>query len=325
MLQSQNLKTQWGEIVMSMRKLLIVACLLCSAVFNAHSVTTADCRSRVNNSIDNAGVLGGTDTDKLRWAQHAADECYKEAARATSDSSGAGIGTLIIALLMLAGGVFWLRILWEEMAGPKTAGKERLENAQRAKAAAAEMEKLEAAAKVSLDERLTKLRQQLAEYVNEESQVIQKLEENEKHCESLVRDIAIADPPQREKKERDYIFERDQNAADLRFALTELHTQKKRCVENIKIEETQAYRNETSKSRGARRLLELEADQRAEVEAIIKRWDDKLAALEILSPNQRGSKKRAIIKKKEEDLSSAKNIHERHRGRVSKIYASRNE
>ena len=304
---------------MSRFKLLFAACFLLLLVFNAHSVTTADCRDRVNNSIGNAGALGGTDTDKLRWAQHAADECFKDAARATSDSGGAGVGTLLVALLILAGSVFWVCMLWEEVAGPKAAEEARL------KEIAKDMAKLEAAAEASSNEGLTKLRQQLSEYVNEESQVTQKLEENEKRFESLIREIATDDPAQREKKKRDYICERDQDAADIRFALTMLLAQQKRCTENIKIGETRAYRNETIESRGSRRLLELKTDQLVEIEAIVKRWDDKLAALEILSPNQRGSKKRAIMKNREDTLSWTKSRHERTQGSLLKIYASLSE
>lgn len=60
--------------------------LLISIPTASWSQTEEECRQRVMNSMENAGKLGGTETDQFKWAQHAANECYKEASGKTSRS-----------------------------------------------------------------------------------------------------------------------------------------------------------------------------------------------------------------------------------------------
>ena len=50
----------------------------------AMALTEKDCRTRVNNAMHNSDRLGGNDSDAYRWAQNAANECYKELAKNTS-------------------------------------------------------------------------------------------------------------------------------------------------------------------------------------------------------------------------------------------------
>lgn len=73
------------------RRVVLAAFILtfaASATHYAHAQSASECRERVMNSIDNASKLGGTDADKMRWAQIAADDCVKE--RGTKSSSYSG-------------------------------------------------------------------------------------------------------------------------------------------------------------------------------------------------------------------------------------------
>lgn len=75
----------------------------------AMALTEKDCRTRVNNAMHNSDRLGGNDSDAYRWAQNAADECYKELAKNTSkntasnNSSSSGIGASFILSIFLLG------------------------------------------------------------------------------------------------------------------------------------------------------------------------------------------------------------------------------
>ena len=81
--------------------------------FNTFALTEADCRTRVNNAMHNSDKLGGNDADAYRWAQNAANECYKEIAqnkssyKSSSDTSSSGGGSIFVSLLLL-GGVAYL-------------------------------------------------------------------------------------------------------------------------------------------------------------------------------------------------------------------------
>lgn len=110
-------KQQTEDSFMFIRKLLAMGGVLLSLTsLNVHALTKEDCRTRVGNSIDNAAKLGGTDADKMRWAQIAADECYKEVAAQSGGSSSSRastsstldqntIGMVIFGIIL--GGALW--------------------------------------------------------------------------------------------------------------------------------------------------------------------------------------------------------------------------
>lgn len=54
---------------------------------NSYSLTKEDCRKRVENAMHNSDVLRGNEADRYRWAQNAADECFKEIGQNSSYSS----------------------------------------------------------------------------------------------------------------------------------------------------------------------------------------------------------------------------------------------
>lgn len=95
---------------------IIFSFLIVFLPLNANALTEADCRTRVNNAMHNSDKLGGNDADAYRWAQNAANECYKELARqrgvsstgTSSNSSDSGnTGTIAIIVLML-GAFTWM-------------------------------------------------------------------------------------------------------------------------------------------------------------------------------------------------------------------------
>ncbi len=54
---------------------------------SATALTERDCRERVNNAMYNSDKLGGNEADAYRWAQNAANECFKEMAKSGSNLS----------------------------------------------------------------------------------------------------------------------------------------------------------------------------------------------------------------------------------------------
>jgi flagellar basal body-associated protein FliL len=158
--------------------------------------------------------------------------------------------------------------------------------------------KVVAEAQGHIAERLKKLRQEVTEHDVEEREIIKKLDANEIHYASLLQETIALDPTKQEKEKRQNTYEREISAAELRFQLTTCHLGKSNCIREIEQLEAGFDGNETSEVRRARKQLEVDERQRAETEAINKRCDDKLAALAVLNPNQRGSRKRSIIKEK---------------------------
>lgn len=67
------------------------------------ALTKEDCRERVNNAMHNSDRLGGNDADAYRWAQNAAQECFKEIAgeRATGSSKSASNSKVGFTLLII--------------------------------------------------------------------------------------------------------------------------------------------------------------------------------------------------------------------------------
>jgi hypothetical protein len=89
-----------------------------SASFSTLALTEKDCRERVNNAMYNSDRLGGNDKDAYRWAQNAANECFKEIAQNKSSgstysskpntSSDSGSGASIFFILLILGGIGYL-------------------------------------------------------------------------------------------------------------------------------------------------------------------------------------------------------------------------
>ncbi len=83
---------------------------------SAVALTERDCRERVNNAMYNSDKLGGNDADAYRWAQNAANECFKEMARSgsslTENSRSSGgmdwsfIGIWILLLIIYGAPAF---------------------------------------------------------------------------------------------------------------------------------------------------------------------------------------------------------------------------
>lgn len=78
------------------------------------ALTKEDCRERVNNAMHNSDVLRGSEADRYRWAQNAADECFKEIAQSGSSSysgSSGSSGSSGMGWLWILGGLgvlYWM-------------------------------------------------------------------------------------------------------------------------------------------------------------------------------------------------------------------------
>lgn len=73
---------------LKMKKILLIIVFSILGIFSnaTMALTEKDCRDRVNNAMYNSDKLGGNDTDAYRWAQNAANECFKEIASQRSSS-----------------------------------------------------------------------------------------------------------------------------------------------------------------------------------------------------------------------------------------------
>lgn len=89
----------------------ICALLIVTFSKNSYSLTKEDCRKRVENAMHNSDVLRGSEADRYRWAQNAADECFKEIARNNSYSSSKASEGAGFNWLWLIGGLgllYWI-------------------------------------------------------------------------------------------------------------------------------------------------------------------------------------------------------------------------
>jgi hypothetical protein len=109
-----------------MKKILCVISVLLLSTFSSSTMalTEQDCRERVNNAMHNSDKLGGNDADAYRWAQNAAIECYKEAAKnrsssassySDSNSSSFDVSSILIPAVIL--GLIGYFIAWPIISG----------------------------------------------------------------------------------------------------------------------------------------------------------------------------------------------------------------
>lgn len=99
-----------------MKKLAAMLAIGLLSLFSSFSMalTEKDCRDRVNNAMYNSDKLGGKDSDAYRWAQHAANECFKEMAKERSlgesnSKEGSGFGWIFFIGFMALVYWYWYR------------------------------------------------------------------------------------------------------------------------------------------------------------------------------------------------------------------------